>query len=156
MERNPQDFTSAPVISHEEVHTTAPTVSHSVVVDPSDKYRVEYNKRDNNVNLDQTAAPVVVQGSRQSEKPKDFVNTSCFVILACNFIFGLLGRHYGLKSNYAWQLGDMDTAKKQSKRALIFNVVGIICGVLTYTLALVLYLTLFRSTAPPLKPGTFG
>lgn len=32
-----------------------------------------------------------------SQKPKDFVMFSCFVILCCNFIFGFLGYNYGGK-----------------------------------------------------------
>ena len=37
---------------------------------------------------------IVTQGPKKP-KPKDFVVTSCFVVLCCNFIFGLLGYHFG-------------------------------------------------------------
>ena len=39
---------------------------------------------------------VVVQTKPDpGRKPKDFVVTSCLVIMFCNFILGLLGYHYG-------------------------------------------------------------
>lgn len=43
----------------------------------------------------QGPAPIVAQKPDPKLKPKDFVNTSCFVVFACNFIFGLLGYNYG-------------------------------------------------------------
>ena len=46
----------------------------------------------------QSPTPVVAQKPDPKLKPKDFVMTSCFVIFACNFIFGLLGYHFGGKS----------------------------------------------------------
>lgn len=48
------------------------------------------------VTVNNIDAPVIRQGPLKP-KPKDFVVTSCFVILCCNFIFGLLGYHFGGK-----------------------------------------------------------
>lgn len=50
----------------------------------------------NDVTVHGLDPPVVRQGPLKP-KPKDFVVTSCFVILCCNFIFGLLGYHFGGK-----------------------------------------------------------
>ncbi|GFN88831.1 transmembrane protein 91 [Plakobranchus ocellatus] len=83
--------------------------------------------------------PVVAQKPDPKLKPKDFVMTSCFVIFACNFIFGLLGYHFGAKSNHAWQLGDIAQAKHHAKKALIFVIIGVLVGIITYVMAFVLY-----------------
>jgi hypothetical protein len=48
------------------------------------------------VTVNNTDVPVIRQGPLKP-KPKDFVVTSCFIILCCNFIFGLLGYHFGGK-----------------------------------------------------------
>ncbi|KAL8603621.1 hypothetical protein ACOMHN_005563 [Nucella lapillus] len=87
----------------------------------------------------QSGPPIVAQRPDPKDKPKDYVNTSCAVLFACNFIFGILGWHYGSKSNNAWQVGDIDEAKRQAKKALIFVIIGIIVGLLTYALAFGLY-----------------
>ncbi|RUS70711.1 hypothetical protein EGW08_021531 [Elysia chlorotica] len=91
----------------------------------------------------QSPTPVVAQKPDPKLKPKDFVMTSCFVVFACNFIFGLLGYHFGVKSNYAWQLGDLAMAKHHAKKALIFVIIGVFVGILTYVLAFVLYFVVF-------------
>lgn len=90
--------------------------------------------------------PVVFQGPPDpKDKPKDFVMTSCAVLLFCNFIFGFLGYHFGVKANHAWQLGDEMVSRQHAKKALIFVVCGVVCGVCTYVLAITLYLTLNKS-----------
>jgi hypothetical protein len=43
------------------------------------------------------------------------------------------------KSNNAWQVGDVDEARRQAKKALIFVIVGIVVGLCTYALAFGLY-----------------
>lgn len=95
----------------------------------------------NDVTVHGLDPPVVRQGPLKP-KPKDFVVTSCFVILCCNFIFGLLGYHFGVKANHAWQLGDEHSSRKRAKLAMIFVILGIIAGISTYVLALTLYFTL--------------
>ncbi|XP_062573220.1 uncharacterized protein LOC134235127 [Saccostrea cucullata] len=86
-------------------------------------------------------APVVRQGPLKP-KPKDYVVTSCFVLLCCNFIFGLLGYHFGVQANHAWQLGDEMSSRRRAKMALIFVICGVIAGLVTYILAFTLYFTL--------------
>lgn len=39
--------------------------------------------------------PFVISQPDHKRKPKNFVVTSCFVILLCNCIFGLLGYYFG-------------------------------------------------------------
>ena len=50
----------------------------------------------------QSGLPIVAQPPDIADKPKDFVNTSCVVIFLCNFVFGILGWHYGCE--YCFQL----------------------------------------------------
>lgn len=50
--------------------------------------------------IGQSIDPPVVRQGPLKPKPKDFVVTSCFVILCCNFIFGLLGYHFGGKRSF--------------------------------------------------------
>lgn len=57
----------------------------------------------NDVTVHGLDPPVVRQGPLKP-KPKDFVVTSCFVILCCNFIFGLLGYHFGGKYYWGFQI----------------------------------------------------
>lgn len=143
----------APIISHEEIHANVPSVSQNI----SDQDYAYYKKNANQPDVDTSSANVVMKDKKQKpKKPKDFVIFSCFVILGANFIFGFLGFYFGQKSSYAWQLGDVDTAKKQSRRALIFNVIGIVIGVLTYILAIVLFFTVFKGEVPLVKHHAVG
>ncbi|XP_052781919.1 uncharacterized protein LOC128218310 [Mya arenaria] len=91
---------------------------------------------------------VIVQKPNPEDKPKDFVVTSCFVILFCNFLWGLAGWHFGLKANNAWQLGDEVECRRHAKKAKIFVILGVITGIITYVLVLTLLYTL-----SPLRPG---
>ena len=50
---------------------------------------------------------------------------------------------FPVKSNYAWQLGDLAMAKHHAKKALIFVIIGVIVGIITYVLAFVLYFVVF-------------
>lgn len=46
---------------------------------------------------------VVVQTKPDpADKPKDFVVTSCFVIMFCNFIWGIAGWHFGRKFKFCF------------------------------------------------------
>lgn len=82
------------------------------------------------------------------DKPKDYVVTSCFVIMLCNFCLGIPAWHFGLKANYAWQLGEEVECRRQAKRAKILVFCGVILGIITWVLALVLFFTV-----SPLRPG---
>ncbi|XP_033744550.1 uncharacterized protein LOC117330393 [Pecten maximus] len=129
-------------IDHQEVHVNldkkANTGGGQQVV--TSQPTVTYN------NNPDGGPPVVFQGPPDDkDKPKDFVMTSCAVLLFCNFIFGFLGYHFGVKANHAWQLGDEMTSRHHAKKALIFVICGVVCGVCTYVLAITLYLTLNKS-----------
>lgn len=50
--------------------------------------------------IGQSIDPPVVRQGPLKPMLKDFVLTSCFVILCCNFIFGLLGYHFGGKNKF--------------------------------------------------------
>ncbi|KAK7465030.1 hypothetical protein BaRGS_00037815 [Batillaria attramentaria] len=99
----------------------------------------QYDAETAKVIFTQSGPPIVAQRPDPKDKPKDFVNTSCAVIFLCNFIFGILGWHFGAKSNNAWQVGDIDEARRQAKKALIFVIIGVVVGLLTYALAFGLY-----------------
>ena len=80
---------SAAMIDHTEVH-----------VDLTKKGTPEIQTGDSGVAYttgDGQTAVVVQSKPDPGVKPKDFVVTSCLVIMFCNFIFGLLGYHYGSK-----------------------------------------------------------
>lgn len=144
---------SAPVISHEEIHANVPSISKNI----SDQDHAYYSRNTNQPHIDTSSANVVMKDKKEkAKKPKDFVILSCFVILGANFIFGFLGYYFGQKSSYAWQLGDVDTAKKQARKALIFNVIGIFIGILTYILAIVLFFTVFKGEVPLVKHHAVG
>lgn len=144
---------SAPVISHEEIHANVPSISKNI----SDQDHAYYSRNTNQPDIDTSSANVVMKDKKEkAKKPKDFVILSCFVILGANFIFGFLGYYFGQKSSYAWQLGDVDTAKKQARKALIFNVIGIFIGILTYILAIVLFFTVFKGEVPLVKHHAVG
>ncbi|KAL4226230.1 hypothetical protein ACF0H5_014214 [Mactra antiquata] len=137
---------SAATIDHTEVHidVTKKTDGPAVITSSNaETPGVKYSATETG----QTT--VVVQTKPDpADKPKDFVVTSCFVIMLCNFCWGLAGWHFGLKANYAWQLGDEVECRKQAKRARIFVILGVITGILTWVLSLVLFFTL-----SPLRPG---
>lgn len=135
-------------IDHEEVHVNiskkgvdgnAPEV---ITSQPT----VGYDKDGGKVNIGNQSVPVVAQGPLDPKrKPKDFVVTSCLVTMFCNFIFGLLGYHYGVKANHAWQLGDEVASRNRARTALIFVICGVIAGIITYTLVFTLYFTLNKN-----------
>lgn len=122
--------------SENNVITRQPTINTS---------HMQYDGRTAMAIFTQSPTPVVAQKPDPKLKPKDFVITSCAVLFLCNFIFGLLGYHFGVKSNYAWQLGDIDTAKRQAKKALLFVIIGVIVGIATYIIAFVLYFVVFKT-----------
>ncbi|XP_041347476.1 uncharacterized protein LOC121367390 [Gigantopelta aegis] len=133
-------------IDHQEVHvdlTRRGPVPNDSKPDPN----VQYSSSSNQVVVSQTTVPIVAQQPDPKRKPKDFVMTSCFVIFACNFIFGLLGYHFGVKSNWAWQLGDEVEARKKARTALLFVILGVCVGVLTYVLVFSLYFTVGKEGA---------
>lgn len=100
----------------------------------------------NNSQEGDAGPPIVFQGPPDpKDKPKDFVVTSCAVLLLCNFVFGFLGYHFGVKANHAWQLGDEVTSRHHAKKALICVICGVITGVCTYVLSITLYITLNKS-----------
>ena len=80
---------SAAMIDHTEVH-----------VDLTKKGQPEIQTSNSGVayTTGEGQTAVVVQTKPDpGMKPKDFVVTSCLVIMFCNFIFGLLGYHWGSK-----------------------------------------------------------
>ena len=80
---------SAAMIDHTEVH-----------VDLTKKGTPEIQTGNSGVAYttgDGQTAVVVQTKPDPGVKPKDFVVTSCLVIMFCNFIFGLLGYHWGSK-----------------------------------------------------------
>lgn len=134
---------SAATIDHTEVHVDLTKTGKGKAEIKTGEPGVVYNSGEPG----QTA--IVVQTKPDpGVKPKDFVVTSCLVIMFCNFIFGLLGYHWGTKSNYAWQLGDEVEARKHAKTARLFVIIGVIVGVLTWVLALTLFFTI-----SPLRPN---
>ena len=83
---------SAAMIDHTEVHVDL-TKKGGPAIQTSES-GVAYNTGESG----QTTVVVQTKGD-PGRKPKDFVVTSCLVIMFCNFIFGLLGYHYGSKYN---------------------------------------------------------
>ncbi|KAK3101323.1 hypothetical protein FSP39_002681 [Pinctada imbricata] len=155
-EIGPEDEGTAATIDHETVHIdlTRKTkevdnqgengdVNQTVI---STQPTVVYGY-DQHITIDGVETPVVKQGPNKP-KPKDFVVTSCFVVLCCNFIFGLIGYHYGVKANHAWQLGDEPAARSRSKMALIMVICGIVAGLTTYALAFGIYFSTRDSDDP--------
>ncbi|XP_067684819.1 uncharacterized protein [Haliotis asinina] len=102
----------------------------------------------------QGGVPIIAQNPDPDRKPKDFVMTNCFVVFACNFIFGFIGYHYGVKSNWAWKLGQEHEARKKAKIALIFAILGIVAGTITYCLAFGLYFTVGKKPIDVTHKGT--
>lgn len=137
---------SAATIEHTEVH-----IDIKKKQDP-DRPAIHTSPNDGTVqytNTETGQTTIVVQTKPDpADKPKDFVVTSCFVIMLCNFCWGILGWHFGLKANYAWQLGDEVECRKQAKRAKIFVICGVITGIITWVLSLTLFFTI-----SPLRPG---
>ncbi|KAH3880228.1 uncharacterized protein LOC127865048 [Dreissena polymorpha] len=134
---------SAATIEHEEVHIDLSTKKQPVIsTGKSDKPGVKYANSN-----DGTLTTIVVQKPDPSRKPKDFVMTSCIVIMFCNFVFGIAGWHFGLRANNAWQLGDESECRQHAKKAKIFVICGIITGIITWVLALTLFFTI-----SPLRP----
>lgn len=134
---------SPATITHEEVHVNIDkTVNGSAVI--STQPTVGYHTKSSDVIITNQSGNTVVSQTRPDgkRKPKDFVVTSCCVILLCNFIFGLLAYHYGVKANYAWQLGDEVACKHQAKKAKIFVILGILAGIATYALSISLFVCL--------------
>ena len=83
----PNERNSAAMIDHEEVHVDLTKKGPAI---QTSEPGVAYNSGE----AGQTT--VVVQTKPDpGRKPKDFVVTSCLVIMFCNFILGLLGYHYG-------------------------------------------------------------
>lgn len=87
---------SAATIEHTEVHIDVGqghTNTHPVIsTGKSGEPEVRYSSAESG----QTT--VVVQTKPDpADKPKDFVVTSCFVIMFCNFIWGFAGYHFGCK-----------------------------------------------------------
>ena len=83
-------------ITHEEVHVNIDRTSNGPAV-ISKQPTVGYNISSSDIIVtDQPGIAVVSQAKPDGKrKPKDFVVTSCFVIMLCNFIFGLLAYHFG-------------------------------------------------------------
>lgn len=91
----------APTIDHQEVHVDltrkpggmgdASPSSRRNVVNPSQGSHVVMTVSKDDV----CVVPVVAQKPDPSLKPKDYINLSCAVIFAFNFIFGLLAWRYG-------------------------------------------------------------
>ena len=144
-------------ITHEEVHVKIDKTSNGPAV-ISTQPTVGYNASSSDIIVtDQPGIAVVSQAKPDGKrKPKDFVVTSCFVIMLCNFIFGLLAYHFGVKANYAWQLGDEVASKHHAKKAKIFVIVGILAGVATYALSIGLYFTLKGDTHEVHNSGLAG
>ncbi|KAH9504793.1 hypothetical protein Btru_061966 [Bulinus truncatus] len=138
-------MSSPATINHQEVHINV--FNKSVVTDQprNNNSQVTYDGQTALAIFTQSPVPLVAQKPDPSLKPKDFVITSCVVIFLCNFIFGLLGYHFGVKSNFAWQLGDIDLAKDSARKALLFVIIGVVIGVGTYVLAFVLYFVVFKT-----------
>lgn len=93
-----QEMNSNPAtITHEEVHVSIDKSSNGPAVISTQPTTVGYNASSSDIIVtDQPAIAVVSQGKPDGKrKPKDFVVTSCFVIMLCNFIFGLLAYHFG-------------------------------------------------------------
>ncbi|KAK0063940.1 hypothetical protein Bpfe_006625 [Biomphalaria pfeifferi] len=138
-------MSSPATINHQEVHISIRTPKSVVTQQPSkNNSHVSYDGQNALAIFTQSPTPVIAQKPDPSLKPKDFVITSCAVLFLCNFIFGLLGYHFGVKSNYAWQLGDINLAKGNAKKALLFVVIGVIVGIGTYVLAFVLYFVVYK------------
>ncbi|KAL3852347.1 hypothetical protein ACJMK2_016002 [Sinanodonta woodiana] len=133
----------APTIEHTEIHVDLKRKGEHPTINTGSHTVQYYNTSD-------PGQPTIIVQTKPDpkDKPKDYVVTSCFVILLCNFAFGLLGWHYGLKANYAWQLGDEVESRAKAKKAKICVIVGILVGIATYVLALALFFTL-----SPLAPG---
>ena len=86
----PADRNSAATIDHTEVHVDLNKTGKPAIT--TGESAVAYNTGEPG----QTT--VIVQTKPDpGAKPKDFVVTSCLVIMFCNFIFGLLGYHWGSK-----------------------------------------------------------
>lgn len=90
-------------IDHKEVHVDL-NKHGTVVTDQPGRNNngqtygdVQYNTQTAMAVFVHSPPPIVAQKPDPKMKPKDFVNTSCFVLFACNFIFGLLGYHFGGK-----------------------------------------------------------
>lgn len=82
---------SAVTIEHTEVHLDM-GAQKQTVINTGGTSEVRYS------NAESGQTKIVVQTKIDpSEKPKDFVVTSCFVIMFCNFIWGFAGWHYGCK-----------------------------------------------------------
>lgn len=87
-------------IDHQEVHinlTKHGTKGNAPITkQPSTNgNQVHYDGQTAMAIFTQSPTPIVAQKPDPSLKPKDFVITSCIVIFLCNFIFGLLGWHFG-------------------------------------------------------------
>lgn len=145
-------------ITHEEVHVNIDKSSNGSTVISTQPITVGYNTSSSDIIVtDQPGIAVVNQGKPDGKrKPKDFVVTSCFVIMLCNFIFGLFAYHFGVKANHAWQLGDEVASKHHAKKAKIFVIVGIIAGLATYALSITLYFTLKGDTHKVHNSGMAG
>ncbi|XP_063432301.1 uncharacterized protein LOC134714727 [Mytilus trossulus] len=142
-------------ITHEEVHVNIDKSSNGPAVIKTQP-TVGYSSSGVIIS-EQSGSNVVTQGKPDGKrKPKDYVVTSCCVIMLCNFIFGFLGYHYGVKANHAWQLGDEVASKHHAKKAMIFVIVGILAGLATYALAFSLYFTLKGDTHEVHNSGMAG
>jgi hypothetical protein len=62
----------------------------------------------------------------EQPKPNDFLILSVINILCLSPLFGLIALVYSIKSRDSYHLRRYDAAKRYSKRALIFNFVGIV------------------------------
>ncbi|KAK6176774.1 hypothetical protein SNE40_015009 [Patella caerulea] len=139
-------------IEHQEIHVDC--VNSGFELDEGDEGEkpqhspnaVKYNPASPTVAISQPGVPVIAQKPDPNRKPKDFVIFSCFIIMGCNFIFGLIAYNYGVKSSYAWQLGEENQARKRSKWALLFCIIGLIVGILTWVLVFTLYFTIGDKT----------
>lgn len=109
-----QDITghSVATVSHQEITVgSVATIDHQDITgdtapntEQHQNYKispdVKYNIDDPHgvIIISPNSPPIITQEKLvPKKKPKDFVVTSCGVILLCNFIFGLLGYHYGCK-----------------------------------------------------------
>ena len=88
---------SAATIDHTEVHVDLARKPHeannqtTINTGKSGDPGVRYSSAESGLTT------VVVQKPNPDDKPKDYVVTSCMVILLCNFLWGLAGWHYGSK-----------------------------------------------------------
>jgi len=88
---------SAATIEHSEVHVDMGSVDHT-----SKHTKINTGDPEVRYSTNETGQTSIVVQTKPdpSEKPKDFVVTSCFVIMFCNFICGLGGWHWGCKLKY--------------------------------------------------------